>query len=213
MEITQLRNTLEYRKGERAKVLQNLESFRKDFKRIARELDQHSRALEIVKLVGLKTQKALEYHLAEQVSLAQAAIFDDPYSLEIHFHEKRGQSEAELFYSREDLTIRPIGPNGQSRVGWGTIDVGAFALRIGYLTMRQDKNIRRVVLLDEPFARLKGYAANTRALALMNEIAESMNIQIIMISDERIPREDIIAGADRTFLVSKKKDSSQVRVL
>jgi len=154
--------------------------------------------LEISKSVGLATQKQLEYHLEEQVSLAMQAVFDDPYEFVVHFQEKRGKTEAELLFARRDMEFPPRGS-----AGGGSIDIAAFALRIAYWSMRQDKQVRPLLILDEPFSQLKGQDANLRALAMVQELSKRLDLQIIMISDERIPREDIIANADRVFHVTQ----------
>ena len=98
--------------------------------------------------------------------------------------------------------------------GGGAIDIASLALRIAYLSMRQDIKVRRLLLLDEPFSRLKGEEANKRALAIIQEISKNLGLQIIMVSDERIPREDIIANADKVFEVSQnRKGESRVKVV
>jgi len=206
--INDLRQKLERRKGRQAQIQQDIKSSEKQLQLNKQQLSQYERALEIVKQVGLQTQKQLEYHLAEQVSLALAAIFDDPYELLVNFQEKRGKTEAELLFQRRNLIVPPMG-----FVGWGAIDVASLALRLAYWTMRQDKNIRPVLLLDEPFARLKGEVANKRALILLNEISQELGIQIIMISDERVSREDIINNADRVFMITQQKGVSSIEVL
>jgi ABC-type thiamine transport system ATPase subunit len=76
--------------------------------------------------------------------------------------------------------------------------------------MRQDKKVSPILLLDEPFSRLKGEDANRRALAVLQEISDKLGLQIIMVSDERMPREDIIDNANRVFLVSQKAGVSQI---
>jgi DNA repair exonuclease SbcCD ATPase subunit len=98
--------------------------------------------------------------------------------------------------------------------GGGAIDIGSLALRIAYWAIREDKKVRPLLLLDEPFSRLKGQNANQRALAIIREISQQLGLQIIMISDERVSREDIIANADRVFQVSRDKQGvSEVRIL
>ena len=171
-------------------------------------LYRYNKAIAIVKEVGLKTQQQLEYHLSEQVSLALAAVFDDPYRLVVQFVEKRGKTEADLLFERRGLQIKPFGA-----VGGGAIDVASLALRIAYLSMRMDKKVRPVLFLDEPFARLKGEDANRRALSLLRELSKKIGVQIIMVSDERIPREDIIENADKVFLVTQKSGVSKVTCL
>lgn len=206
--IQALRRKLEYRKGQRAQLQNSIDKLEDDIQAGKRALLRHERALEIVKQVGLATQKQLEYLLSDQVSLAMEAVFDDPYQLKVNFVEKRGKTEVELLFCRRDLELPPIG-----NVGGGTIDIASLALRIAYWSMRQDKKVRPLLLLDEPFSRLKGEEANRRALAIIREISRTLGLQIIMISDERVSREDIVSNADRVFQVGRDvRGVSQVRV-
>jgi ABC-type thiamine transport system ATPase subunit len=69
---------------------------------------------------------------------------------------------------------------------------------------------RNVILLDEPFKHLKGQDANLRVLEMVREISKKLNLQIIMVSDERIPREDIIANADKVFETKIRKGITTV---
>lgn len=142
---------LERRKGRRDQIKQSLDNARKDLLECKRAIRICEKAIEIVKIVGLETQKQLEYHLSEQVSLALASVFDDPYQLKVVFQEKRGKTEAELLFERDGVSMRPIGS-----VGGGAIDIASLGLRLAYWSMRQDKRTRPLFLLDEPFARLKG---------------------------------------------------------
>lgn len=204
-----LRQRLEYKKGQRDRLQQSIDRLTETISSDKKDAYRHEKALEIVKQVGLATQKQLEYHLSEQVSLAMEAVFDDPYHLKINFVEKRGKTEAEILFCRRDMELPPIG-----FTGGGAIDIGSLALRIAYLSMRQDRKVRPFLLLDEPFSRLKGENANKRALAIIQEISRNLGLQIIMISDERVPREDIISNADRVFETSQnRKGVSQVSVV
>lgn len=200
-----LRESISQKKGKKLVYKKQLKKARQDLKKYKRQMIVHDKAIEISKQVGIKTQKEIEFHFADQVSLTLASIFPDPYKLKIEFAEKRGKPEANLLYTRRSLETQPLGATGG-----GSIDVGAFALRVAYLTMRQDKKIRPVLILDEPFKGLKGKEANKLVLDLLNTISHELKIQIIMISDERIPREDIIEYADRVFIVKQKKGISSV---
>jgi len=209
MDIQTLRHKLENKKGQRDQLQKEIDDSQQKIIIDKRMFNRHERALEIVKQVGLATQKQLEYHLAEQVSLAMEAVFDDPYRLTVNFLEKRGKTEVELLFTRRDMEFPPIGS-----AGGGAIDVACLALRIAYWAMRQDKKVRPLLLLDEPFSQLKGEDANRRALAVVREISKSLGLQIITVSDERMPREDIIENADKVFHVSQGKDGvSAVRVI
>ncbi len=201
LDIQSFRRELERRKGHRDQLQYSIEKTEQEIDLDKRRISRYERALEIVKQVGLITQKQLEYHLTEQVSLAMEAVFDDPYRLKVKFQEKRGKTEVELLFCRRDMEFPPIGS-----AGGGAIDVASLALRIAYWSMRQDKKARSLLLLDEPFSQLKGEEANKRALAIIQEISHKLGLQIIMISDERVSREDIIANADKVFQVFQGKN-------
>lgn len=207
--IPELRTRVEYLKGQRDNLQSTIDDTKSKIREDKRELIRHERALEIVKHVGLATQRQLEYHLAEQVSLAMEAVFDDPYRLATRFQEKRGKTEVELLFQRGDMEFPPLGS-----AGGGAIDVASLALQIAYWSMRQDKKVRPVLLLDEPFQHLKGENANRRALAIIRELSDKLGLQIVMVSDERVSREDIIDNADCVFHVSRGTDGvSKIRII
>lgn len=199
--LQDLRSKLENRKGERDQLQRSIDALEDKIKQDKRALIRYERALEIVKKVGLATQKQLEYHLSEQVSLALEAVFDDPYKLKVEFRENRGKTEVEFLFTRRNLEFPP-----SDNAGEGAIAVAALALRTAYWSMRQDKKVRPLLLLDEPLIRLKGIDANRRALAIIQEISRRLGLQIIMVSDERVPREDIVSNADKVFSVSQSRD-------
>ncbi len=196
-----LRRRVEQLKGRRDQLAASATALEGTILDITRQHRRHERALEIVKAVGLQTQQQLEYHLAEQVSLAMDAVFDDPYALKVEFVEKRGKTEANLLFARRGLAFPPLGS-----AGGGAIDVAAFALRVAYWSMRQDLKAAPILILDEPFSQLKGEQANLRALAIVQQLSHQLGVQVIMVSDERIPREDIIDNADLVIHVSQRRD-------
>jgi DNA repair exonuclease SbcCD ATPase subunit len=172
-----------------------------------RSLHRHEQAREIIRTVGMATQKSLEYHISDITSLALEAVFNDPYELKVDFVQRRNKTECDLMFVRDENEIDPLTASGV-----GAVDVASFALRVASWSMARPRT-RNVMILDEPFKHLKGKDANQRVLDMMNEISKKLNIQMIMISDERIPREDIIASADRVFEVSIKNGKSKVEVI
>lgn len=207
--IKELRQSFERLKGKKEQLESTILHLEQRLTAQKRENVRHERALEIVKQVGLATQKQLEYHLSEQVSLAMEAVFDDPYKLKVNFIEKRGKTEVELLFVKRDMEFPPIGS-----AGGGAIDVACFALRTAYWAMRRDKKIRPLLLLDEPFSQLKGEYANRQALTIMQELSEKLNLQIITVSDERVSREDILQHSNKVFHVSQnEKGISKVEII
>lgn len=206
--VRHLRSLLDKKRGEMEAVERIIASLEEKIEREEIRRDNLEKALEIVKHVGLETQRQLEYHLSEQVSLAMEAVFDDPYELRLRFEDKRGQTEVQILFARGELEFPPIGS-----AGGGTIDVASLALRMAYWSMRTDANIRPTLILDEPFSQVKGAEANRRALEMVHEISHRLGVQVITVSDERVDRETIVSAADKVFSVSNKKGVSKVDVV
>jgi DNA repair exonuclease SbcCD ATPase subunit len=202
-----LRQKLERQKGQRSQIEQTLTSVKEALTDNKRSLHRHEQAREIIREVGQKTQEQLQFHISDITSLALEAVFDDPYKLEVEFVQRRNKTECDLYFVRGDERIDPI-----SASGGGAVDVASFALRIASWSMMRPRT-RNTIILDEPFKHLKGHNANLRVLEMLNEVSRKLKTQIIMVSDERIPREDIIANADRVFEVTIHKGKTKIEQL
>lgn len=207
MTPNELRIKLERLKGKKEEVEKAIQSCSETLKEKTRTLHKHEKAREVVREVGMKTQQQLQYHISDITSLALESVFENPYELAVEFVQRRNKTECDLFFVREGNKIDPMTASGV-----GAIDVAAFALRIAAWSM-QTPNTRPVIILDEPFKHLKGLEHNKRVLEMIKEISKRLELQIIMISDERIPREDIIEHADRVFEISIKRKISKVKML
>lgn len=204
MDIQDLRNTLERKKGQKISLEMSIESLKTEIRDKKRDLIRHEKAREIVRTVGQKTQEQLSVHISDITTLALESVFPDPYELSVEFVPRRNKTECDLFFVRDGNKIDPMDASGV-----GPVDVASFALRIAAWSM-QMPHTRPVILLDEPFKHLKGEEANKRALDMLKEISKQMGMQIIVVSDERISREDIIEAADKVFEVKIRKGVSKV---
>lgn len=202
-----LRQQLERQKGQLLQLQKNLDSATADLVLAKRSLIRHEKAGVIVREVGMKTQQQLQFHISDITSLALEAVFNDPYELAVEFVQRRNKTECDLSFVRDNNKIDPIEDSGV-----GPVDIASFALRIASWSMTESRS-RNVIILDEPFKHLKGEDANYRALNMINEISKKMGIQIIMVSDERIPREDIIELSNKTFQVTINNGHSKVKEL
>jgi DNA repair exonuclease SbcCD ATPase subunit len=202
-----LRQKLERQKGQQSQIEQTLASVKESLTENKRSLHRHEQAREIIREVGQKTQEQLQFHISDITSLALEAVFDDPYKLEVEFVQRRNKTECDLYFVRGDERIDPI-----SASGGGAVDVASFALRIASWSMMRPRT-RNTIILDEPFKHLKGHNANLRVLEMLNEVSRKLNVQILMISDERIPREDIIANANRVFETTIHKGKTKIEQL
>lgn len=208
-DIKALRHGLEQRKGRRIQIEQLIERTEQEVKEKGRDLRRHEQAREIIREVGLQIQKNLQFHISEITSLALDAVFDNPYKLEAEFVQRRNRTECDLVFVRDgDKVDDPLNASGV-----GAIDVAAFALRVASWSMSSPKPANTLIL-DEPFKHLKGEEANKRVLDMIRDISKRMGLQVIMISDERISREQIIESADRVFEISiDSKGVSEVNKL
>ena len=207
MIVQELRNDLEQQKGQQKQILQDIKNTKGALKQSSHHRQCHERAQTIIREVGLKTQQQLQFHISEITSLALSAVFDEPYELVAEFVERRSKTECDLYFARNNSKVDPL-----SASGGGVIDVAAFALRVASWSMEKPST-RPVLILDEPFKSLKGRDANRRVLEMIKQISKELGLQIIMVSDERIPREEIIEMTDRVFDVSIHKRVSKVEAI
>lgn len=202
------RQKLDLLKGQKYQIEKDIDESKSILSENTKSLHQHQQAKEIIRTVSIMTQQKLQFHIADITSLALDAVFDDPYQLEVEFVIRRNKTECDLSFVRDENKI----DNPLQSSGVGSVDVAAFALRIASWSMSNPRT-SPIMILDEPFKHLKGKEENLRVLRMVKEISEKLNLQIIMVSDERIPREDIIEASDRAFEVTKFKGKSKVKQL
>lgn len=205
MTVQEVRNTLEQRKGQRLQIGKSIFSLKKKLKKSNKYLERVEQAREIIKIVGLNTQQQLQFHVADIVSLALENVFTNPYKLVLDFVKRRNKTECDILFERDGERVDPI-----DATGGGVIDVAAFALRIASWSMERPRT-RNTIILDEPFKHLKGVEANKKVLQIVKQISEKLNVQIIMVSDERINRNDIIDAADKVFEIKIKNGISIIK--
>ena len=198
-----VRYKLEQRKGARDKIKQDLKDSKRERKRRSLRLQQTEKALEITKLVGLKTQQELEYHISNLVSAAISSVFpENPYKFRVQFAERRGKTECDLRLERDGELIEAL----SSAVG-GVVDITTLALRIAALTMKAN-SIRPVLLLDEPFKHLS-IDLQERAEEMLHELAAKVKIQIICNSHAS----SAIENTDKAFQIKNKDGVSECCVI
>jgi len=200
-----LRNKLEQQKGQKAQIEMTLSELKNILRDKRRSLIKYEEAREIIREVGLKTQQQLEFHLSGISSLALNAVFNDPYELRVEFVQRRNKTECDLYFVRGDTRIDPLTASGV-----GAVDIAAFALRTASWSIQIPQS-RNVLILDEPFKHLKGREANIRLLDMIKEISNKLNLQIIMVSDERVDKDDIQERADKVFEIGIYNRVSKIK--
>jgi DNA repair exonuclease SbcCD ATPase subunit len=201
--ITELRSLLDQCKGKQQQLQQTLTNTQAELKQNQRALRNHEQARELIRIAGETTQRGLSYHISEITSLALEAVFDDPYSLDVQFCQRRNKTECDLLFTRDGNTVDPMDASGG-----GAVDVAAFALRVASWSMMNPR-LRNTIILDEPMKNLSKDMQDKASL-MLKEVSKKLGLQFIIVTHE----EQLAAYADRTFLVTKnKKGISKVTVL
>lgn len=207
MGLKDIRNHLERQKGRANQIKADLEKAISNRKAIEKDIECSKKAQSIIQVVAQATQKELEYRITEPVSLALAAVYDDPYKMVAKFEiTGRGNTECHLGFERGENIIKPLDASGG-----GPIDIGSFALRIGSWSLAQPRS-RSIILTDEPFKwidkkKIQGTETTTMHLAgqMLKEVTkpppDGLGLQIIMITHI----EELIECADRVIETTIKK--------
>lgn len=198
--IQDLRNSFEQKKGKRDQIESSITSLTDGIVITEKSIHRHEEAREILRSVGLETQKMLQYHISDIASLALGAVFLNPYELIAEFIQRRNKTECDLYFSRNGDRMDPLGASGG-----GSVDIAAFALRVASWSMQYPKR-RNIIILDEPFKNLS-VDKQERASQMLKEVSSKLNLQFIIITHETTLAE----FADKTFTVKLKKGISHVQ--
>jgi DNA repair protein SbcC/Rad50 len=195
------RQKLERLKGQR-------DALEVDLKRLqgkAEELDMHLQQCEeaatIIRHVAQQTQQQLEYQISELVSLAMFSVFDSPYEFELEFVQRRGRTEADIWFSRGGERINPLDASGG-----GAVDVAAFALRVALWNLAIPKTTPLLVL-DEPLKFLSS-TYQDKASQMLKEISSKLGLQLLMITHI----DQLVEAADNVVDVAIKGKVSSVHI-
>jgi len=92
----------------------------------------------------------------------------------IDFDRKRGKTEAQFSFIRNGVAVEP------NAVGSAVRQVAGFALRIACIVLGQPR-CRQIVVLDEPFVRLRSDKID-RVKTLLETLAGELGIQFVIVT-------------------------------
>lgn len=199
-DIKILRNRVEKLKGERDLLKKQIKEEKQLLRSLRVERDNAEKAREFIRMVGLKTQQQLQYHISDITSLALSAVFDNPYELKVDFVQRRNSTECDLLFTRDGLEIDPLDSSG-----YGAVDVASFALRVVSWSMQQPRT-RNVIILDEPM-RFLSEDRQEYASKMIKELSERLGLQFIIVTH----KEKLTMYADKVFHVKIKDGVSTVQ--
>lgn len=199
--LQDLKKKLDTIKGKKEQVELDLKRKQDSLKEDTKQLRYHEKAKEVIRAVGIETQKQLQYHISDITSLALSAVFDDPYTLEVEFIQRRNKTECDIFFVRNGNRVDPL-----SASGGGAVDVASFALRIASWSL-QRPHTSNTIILDEPM-RFVSEDLKDKASQMIKEVSDRLGIQFIIVTHE--PK--LAAYADRIFETSKRKRVTKINV-
>jgi len=191
------------RKEEKEERLEDLEETRKQ---LQERLDGTKEARVLVQRVAKETQEKLQYRISNAVSLAQSAVFSDPYDFKVKFVERRNKTEADLVFVKDGVEYG----NTLFTAGGGPNDVAAFALRPAFVNLEGG---RKILILDEPFRFVNDDPAGDRQLQkkcadMVRMIVDELDFQVVIVTT--LP--EFLRVADKVFTVSQKNGVSGINV-
>jgi len=202
MNLQSIRQKYEQKVGKRDQIAADLKSTITAREAVEKEITITEKSQAIIQIVAQATQNELEYRICEPVSLALAAVFNNPYKMSAKFEiTGRGTTECRLAFERNDNLIKPLEASGG-----GPVDVASFALRVGSWSLAQPRS-RACLCLDEPF-RFISREKMPLAGKMLQEISKQLGLQIIMISHIT----ELISCADRLIEVSIKNGISRAEI-
>jgi ABC-type transporter Mla maintaining outer membrane lipid asymmetry ATPase subunit MlaF len=197
--MVNFRQQLEQKRGQQKQVNLNHHTACQSLYVLQEQQGNFEKAQVVIQVVALLTQNQLRYHISEIVTLALASVFDDPYEFDVEFVQRRGQTECDLSFVREDAHVSPL-----TASGGGVVDIAAFALRVALWSLKQP-HTRPILILDEPF-RFVSANYKPKASEMLKMISERLGLQIIMVTHS----EELIECADAVFVVTQKRGISKI---
>ena len=189
--LLKLRQVIERKKGQKDKVLSLLSTCKKEINQFKEEIGFSEQAQVIIQKVAQETQKQLEWHISEIVTLALASTFDNPYVFKVEFVQRRGKTECDLFFERDGFRVDPV-----AEAGGGAVDVAAFALRVAMWSLAKSR-WRNTLIFDEPFKNINDKTRQTqeKVAKMVKVLSRQLKLQFIIIT--MIPELEEVA--DRVF--------------
>lgn len=183
------------------KSLQYAQESTKDKARQA-ELDlvNTEKARVLAQKVAAQIQTQVEDYISNLVTMALAAVFDDPYEFKVSFEPRRNQLECDMVFVKNGNECDP-----EDSSGGGAMDVASMALRIAIWSIRKT---RAVQILDEP-TRFVSRDLQENVSDMIKSLSDELGIQILMVSHSP----EIIKSADRVFQVENDKGVAKIQTV
>lgn len=153
--------------------------------------------LKVLQGFAERLQGMVQEDVSRFVSEGIKAVFGEDKIFRLEFGLRANQVVATM--TLDDIPLNEQGGvHGQSG---GVLNVISWLLRL-WVVLRLSSfcGISRVILLDEPFGRLRGMDYQTRICELLPKLSKELGVQTLWIADDNMP----VEGSDLIYLFTKK---------
>ena len=184
--------------NEKIAASRNLLMYRSELEENSVRYENALKARALIQEISQQTQKELEFHISNLVTLAISIVFpDENINFVVRFEKRRNKTECDLLFEENGNEYKPLEGSG-----YGTVDVAAFALRLALWSLNPSMEI---MILDEPFRDVSPDLQD-RVGEMVKSLSDKLGLQIIMVSHA----EDVNIQADKTFVIKKKNGISYI---
>ena len=204
--LLNLRQIVERKKGQRDKVIFLLSVCKNEIRQLKKEIGFSEQSQIIIQKVAQETQKQLEWHISEIVTLALASTFDNSYIFKAEFVQRRSKTECDLFFERDGFKVDPV-----AEAGGGAVDVAAFALRVAMWSLAKSR-WRNTLIFDEPFKNINDKTRKTqeRVAEMVKVLSRKLKLQFIIIT--MIPELEEVADRVHEFSLLQEKTKIERKI-
>ncbi len=171
--IKQYRNKLENLKGQKSQIENQIKTNKENIKQYKLDYEESLQAQKILQIIAKQTQDQIIFHISDIVTLALNSIFDEPYEFKLDFVEKRGKTEADIYFLKDNKKIDPM-----TASGGGVVDVASIALRIALWSLSNRSN---TIIMDEP-AKFVSKNYINRVAEMLKMLSTKLKLQLIIVT-------------------------------
>lgn len=177
------------------KIEASLEYHKKQMNLLKLSVENLNKNLSLYKEGSILTAKAvslthsqLKTNIEPIINTTLSYIFDEPITVELQFGERgKDQKKSQAYFVIKQNGII-MEKDISNRESGGIIETIALGIRIGFLLLKRD--LAKILILDEPFSRLKGESTaelkyQVQAFNILNKLSKEFDIQIIVVPPDR----------------------------
>lgn len=177
------------------KIEASLEYHKKQMNLLKLSFENLNKNLSLYKEGSILTSKAvslthsqLKTNIEPIINTTLSYIFDEPITVELQFGERgKDQKKSQAYFVIKQNGII-MEKDISNRESGGIIETIALGIRIGFLLLKRD--LAKILILDEPFSRLKGESSaelkyQVQAFNILNKLSKEFDIQIIVVPPDR----------------------------